>query len=88
MKMQVVHKYPLVFGYKVVNMPRDAVVVSVAFQHGLPTLWALFTVDSDAKPDFVDRPFLIAATGEAFDGEYCGTFFEGPFVWHVIERVT
>ena len=56
--------------------------VFVGMQQGRPTLWA--EVDTEAPPGAF--PLLIRGTGHELQGNedrHVGTFFSGPFVWHV-----
>jgi hypothetical protein len=70
----------------VIEMPRDAKILTVQEQHGRPQLWAL--VDTDAPK--VHRVFNIHRTGEPMPiepGHYIGTFQldNGACVFHVFE---
>lgn len=58
-------------------------VVHVAMQHERPTVW----IEADPSLDSVPRTFVIVGTGQTIppQGRHCGTFFDGPFVWHVYE---
>ena len=82
--MKTVFKYVLntAFEFKyTIAMPLGARIVHVGEQGGLPTLWA--EADPDAK--YVDRHFAIFGTGKPVSGEYVGTCFNGPYVWHIYE---
>jgi hypothetical protein len=72
------------WGQTVIPMPRNARVVAVQLQRDIPTLWAL--VDPDAPR--TERTFEVVGTGWDFneDESYIGTYQQGDFVWHVMER--
>lgn len=67
-------------------MPTKAVIRHVAQQGYQPCIWA--EVDTDAP--LVERSFRVFGTGHAIpDGfAFVGTAFDGPFVWHVFEKLT
>lgn len=71
-------------------MPRNAEVLHVGVQEQegekpktRVVIWAL--VDPDATEE--ERHFLLIATGQAVPDEarHLGTFFMGPYVWHLFE---
>lgn len=66
-----------------VEVPRNAHIIHVALQNGIPCFWAL--VDENAPK--VIRKFGIVGTGHPLRNvsAYYGTFFSGPFVWHLVE---
>jgi len=80
-------KYPLSQSQEqTVRMPKDAVILCVHEQHGVPALWAM--VDLDAPTE--NRTFVIVGTGwdTTQDPADCiGTVFVqgGRFVWHIFE---
>lgn len=80
-----VYKYPFAVDDDVViQMPRGAKVLHVAAQGDQPTLWAL--VDP-AQPMHPYR-FLMRGTGHPVPdnvGPHVGSFFHGPFVWHLFQ---
>ena len=68
-----------------IPMPRDATVISFAFQNGVPCIWAC--VDSEAEKTV--RRFEIVGTGQETPGPettYVGTAQDPPFVWHLFEH--
>lgn len=79
-----VYKYPFdVSDDVVVKMPDDAEILKVDHQDGQPTIWALVDTESPA----VMRRFIVRGTGHPVpDGvEHVGSFFHGPFIWHLFE---
>lgn len=85
--MKVIWKYPLalVDHMQVVIMPTGAEVLSVAIQHGVPTLWA----QVDTKP-ICTRLFVVVGTGHRLPEvplKFIGTVIDGRFVWHVFEAL-
>jgi len=87
--MRVIYKYPLkqsAVHAQEVSMPRGALIVHCAMQHGLPTMWA--EVRSEETAHHM-RTFLIYGTGERIDGRfyrYVGTIIDGAYVWHIYEK--
>ena len=86
--MRSVWKFPLrVTEVQVVTMPRAAKILSVAMQHGVPTLWAW--VDPHAPTE--ERLIGLVGTGHLApypdEADYLGTVFDGPLVWHVFAQV-
>lgn len=79
--MRTVYKYPLT--NPVIEMPAGGKVVTVDIQNGQPCLWA--EVDPTAKK-MEKRRFHVYGTGNVVEGKYVGTYFEGPFIWHVYEH--
>lgn len=87
--MYTVWKYPLTINdtFKI-EMPKDAVILSVQMQNGYPCMWA--HVNPGNKP-FDLRHFQIVGTGNEAPppGEikqFIGTFQTGPFVFHLFEK--
>lgn len=75
---------------QVVEMPVNAVILTLQFQMNTPYIWAM--VDPDAEKEY--RTFLIFGTGEpitkcdGYDYTYIGTFLSsGVYVWHVFEHI-
>ena len=85
--MKVVYKYeiPNDRGH-VVKLPADARVVQVGMQDDRLMLWAEHGWP-DANTSHVARYFDVFGTGHPipFESEYVGTFFDGPYVFHVYE---
>ena len=83
--MRVIYKYNLLTSYyQSLMMPSDHEILSVAMQHGMPTLWAL--VDPEAPNRGCD--VYCVGTGQALDsvpGKYVGTVIDGMYVWHFFE---
>lgn len=87
--MNTIWKYPLalVDHMQGMVMPTGAEVLSVAMQHGVPTLWA--QVDTDTQ-SICTRLFIVVGTGHAIPEvplKFVGTVMDGPFVWHVFEAL-
>lgn len=86
-----IFKYTLAVEHsQVVNLPKDAQILCVQAQHGLPQLWALV----DDCCELVERKFITLTTGglvgTAEVGRYVGTYQldNGAFVGHVFEAAT
>ncbi len=82
-----IFKYSLTDG--VVYMPKDAEILKVGMQDGIPCLWAM--VDPHGEREM--RYFTALGTGMLIpdDWRYVGTLFDRQYVWHVFEtkeRVT
>lgn len=61
-----------------ITMPRGAWYIRVIRGQ----FWAV--VDPGADTEI--RRFRTIGTGEPFGGGYCGSWDEGPFVWHLIDE--
>jgi hypothetical protein len=74
--MRTVWKYPVAISDKptVHAIPHNDVIVHVALQEGLPTLWAI--VESDQETE--ERTFVVTGTGHPVpeDASYIGTVME------------
>ena len=89
MNYKAVYKYsiPTNTGVSVHKMPKDAEILCVQLQAGLPQIWAL------VNPDAEKEERKIAVVGTGFNHEflskssYVGTFqeAEGALIWHVFE---
>jgi len=72
------------------TMPEGAIVRHVADQNGTSCMWAEVDPTAPLKP----RHFEVFGTGHPMTEDmgisriYCGTFFQGPFVWHLYERLS
>jgi hypothetical protein len=88
--MRVVYKYPLPLepGGVTVRMPRGAVILHLAVQHGVPCLWA----EVDPAAPERERTFLLVPTGgqPPSQGAYLATLLMGggDYVWHYYEVPT
>lgn len=83
---KVVYKYPVTFGPQIIEMPKDAEILTVQLQRGEPQLWALV----DPKLPVKHRLITIVGTGQSVQGNvrYIGTFQleYGNFVFHAFEN--
>jgi len=85
--MATIWKFPFRINDTVLlDMPRNARVLSVQLQHDVPCLWALV---NPANRD-EQRTFRIRGTGHSHDddgGQFIGTIqmAGGNLVWHVFE---
>lgn len=82
--MKTVHKFAVVDGSLIVDLPASAKVVRVAVQGGLLCAW--FELDPAAKKD-THRVFRVVGTGHPIDDEeiHVGSCEDGPFIWHLYE---
>lgn len=83
-KIQVVDSF-------VLQMPKDAIPLSVQAQRGEPVMWAMMDSLYDEP---ISREFSVVSTGELFGSmmgryQYIGTFqlLDGAFVGHLFEIV-
>lgn len=82
-----IFKYPFeVTDYQTITMPKEAEILCVQVQNGVPCIWAL--VDTLSMP--VDRYFSVYGTGHPVyndASEYIGTFQinDGSLVFHLFE---
>jgi len=70
---------------QVVYLSVGAKILDVQIQRGKWCLWYSCSVDLPLE----ERHIAIYATGqevETLNGDYIGTFQDGPFVWHVFEE--
>jgi len=86
--MKIIYKYYLFqeSSETILELPRNARVLSVQVQRGETCLWALVNPEQPLEP----RTFVCQLTGGAFDPtglEYVSTYQNGWFVGHVFERV-
>tara|TARA_Y100000310_G_scaffold196334_1_gene196401 strand:+ start:4044 stop:4364 length:321 start_codon:yes stop_codon:yes gene_type:complete len=77
--------------YTEVDLPRHAEVIKVEQQGailGIGDIYLWVILDKANVTDLETVAFSIYGTGDEIpDGdEYIGTFFQGPFVWHVFKR--
>jgi hypothetical protein len=65
------------------DMPdADICLLHVAVQNGKPVLWAEVETEANKRP----QHFLRVGTGGCtipLTATYVGTYFQGPFVWHL-----
>ena len=84
-----IFKYELkIADEQTINMPRHAIVISVANQRGALTIWAMV----DPKAEYAPRRFFVHGTGHEFIravpySEFVGSVAIEPFVWHVFAEV-
>jgi hypothetical protein len=85
--VRTVWKYPLLIEKPTVHaIPSDDVIVHVADQGGVPTIWTI--VDSDNELE--RRTFIVTGTGHPVtddDASYIGTAVGPIFVWHIWELI-
>ena len=86
MTAKVVYKYEIRGDERPIQMPADATIVHVAEQDSRLMLWAEHILP-DENTSVAVRKFSVFGTGHQipFGAEYVGTFFNGPFVFHVYE---
>ena len=83
-----IYKYVLtITGYQTVMMPRDAQILCVQMQRGVPCLWALV----DEQLPEVGRVIQICGTGHDLPngvGKFIGTFQPNDsLVFHAFEAI-
>lgn len=79
-----IYKYAVPLGsLTTVELPHFSFVVAAGVQNGIPHMW----VDMGPYDTTEKRQFYIVGTGHEYAKEdlYTATFFDGPFVWHLIE---
>ena len=83
--MTVSGKYPIRrYGPFWLALPANATILAIQVFQQEPQMW----VRLDPQQPFVDRRFLVVATGKDIrddDAKYLGTFQEPPYAWHVLE---
>lgn len=85
--MKTIHKFDLYTDDRPrIMMPRGAVPIHVAIQHGKPRLWAIVETDEPMEPHF----FITHGTGHPLApdiGAHIGSYqlLEGALVFHLFE---
>jgi hypothetical protein len=78
--MATIYKYPVpVEDAPVIRMPRDARILTLQVQHGIPCLWALIP-NLDAPT--VERRFRLFGTGHEWRGDGSGLVYVGTYQMH------
>lgn len=81
-------KFPLeITREQVIDLPKDAYILSVQAQDGVPTIWAKV----DPSADVVPTTIVLRGTGQPFDAAddedyHIGTVQIDGDVWHAFER--
>ncbi len=73
-----------IYGKFTLEMPKGAVVLTVAVQEARPTIWVEVETAAGQEP----LEFFVVGTGKEFPpfvGRFVGTFNIGAFVWHLYE---
>lgn len=80
--MKTIYKYPLADS-GLLNLPTGAKIVHCDVQRDIPTLW----IEVDTVAELEERRFTVYGTGHPIgdNATHVGTYFDGPFVWHVYE---
>lgn len=83
--MKTIYKYSLKGASTSILIHKDAEIIHCGNHNGEFCIWA--KVDADLPLE--ERTFVIVGTGWEIDDNmvYVGTFFEGSYVWHVMEVV-
>jgi hypothetical protein len=81
--VRTIYKYRLDANDGQIDIHDDAKILAVGMQDGYLHLWAAVYTSKRR----VTRKFKVFGTGWEIPGgaEYVGTFFVGPFVWHLHE---
>jgi hypothetical protein len=87
--MKTIYKYPIQDGFTVLELPKDAEILTVQTQEGKVFVWVLLNTEQPK----VKWKFIIKATGENIEEDlskanYIGTFQHnrlggGFLVWHL-----
>lgn len=80
-----VFKYPLALAEVVeLDIPEGGRVLTLGVQQGIPMLWVLV----DVVQPMERRTFITVGTGHEvpWATTFVGTWFDGPYVWHVFEK--
>ena len=84
--MRTVYKYPI-RGKKIL-LPKSAQIIKIGKDYNNEDcIWAIVNPREQEKEE---KYFIIAATGELWDEnqiKYIGTYFDGGYVWHVLEVI-
>lgn len=85
-----IYKYIMYPGRMILNLPKDAAILSVQMQGGYPCLWAL----QENNQMHEERVFHTYGTGNHIPDTESGkalvhvaTYQDAAFVWHVFEEV-
>ena len=62
-------------------LPESARIVKFAFKDGMPFIWY-----EHFGGYSVPYNLEIVGTGGHYIGKYIGTCFDGPYVWHLVEK--
>lgn len=84
--MITVHKFPLLIdGENRIEVDGSSAVLHVGMQ-SMVTIWLCVDTEGQKRT----RTFRIFGTGHEIPEGYlpCGSCFDGPFVWHVFERIS
>lgn len=85
--MYQIRKYSMTQPTVVLTVPAGSDLLDAQLQNDIPCLW--FQVDPNEISN-EEKTFHIVGTGQNFDHEgnweYCATFQQGPFVWHLFEE--
>jgi hypothetical protein len=90
--MKMIYKFPVPLMQSfTVDMPGDAVILSLQEQAGEIFMWAMFNLLALETP-VQTRTFVIAFTGRPFEDngfglKFVGTFQQAPFVFHLFEVI-
>lgn len=84
---KVIYKYQLSKRWDgIIELPKDAVIVSFAFQNEAPTIWAEVIAGNEKEK----RHFVIIPTGMPIeiDAKHLFTTHIDGYVWHLYETTT
>lgn len=81
--MKTVHKFAVIDGSLIIDVPAAAKVVRFAPQGMMVFAW----LELDPSAPKVHRVFRVVGTGHAIDDEelHVGSCEDGPFIWHLYE---
>jgi hypothetical protein len=89
--MKAIWKYELkIADDQIVNLPKNAEILTVQNLNGVPCLWALVNPKNETAP----RTILCRGTGHGLDTENCSVlyissaqFYNGDIVFHYFEKL-
>lgn len=75
------------------QLPVGTKIIAAGVQDGRLMLWGLVSMPDDQYPEYELRCFDIVGTGTSLEPiagvvrTHIATVFDGPFVWHIFERL-
>ena len=91
---QTVWKFPLSRSrFPILELPVGTQIIRVYSQDDDLFVWGLVSIPDGRSPEYELRYFDLVGTGTSLEPiagvvrKHIATVFEGPFVWHIFERL-
>ncbi len=91
--MKKIYKYSFKYIFEIthsitIEMPKNALILDLQIQNGIPCLWAVVDLDESMVP----YNFVLLGTGhpvpdEEYELQHISTFQQGEFVWHLFQII-